>query len=426
MALQLEINGTTGAAGRYLSWAPSPCRLRQLDGEQDLEVTLRSESSPLGGGLAVFQANAGVPFSESLTLVIPSSGEWVDLAIAGKWGHPSFDDGDCRVLADLPDGTLCLAHVMVRVRKNANELLPRERQRFLDAFRVLNDAGAGPFADFRDMHVDAADGEEHRGPQFLPWHRAYLLDLERELQVIDPAVSLHYWRFDQPAPKVFGSDFMGATTQVAEGDPAELVDFDAGHPLAGWVTDTDAGILRSAFFDTQTESAPGLSVLTNFPLRSQAQTLALGDRYGSFRAMEGSPHGAAHVSFSGYISSIDTAAKDPLFFMLHANVDRLWSLWQWLERRTDPDLPEVYLEQDRDGRRLDDSLWPWNDVQTFPRPGFAPRGQHGLASSPASNAPGPQPTIRSVIDDQGRDTAEARLGYTYDDVPFPFEDEVPT
>jgi hypothetical protein len=27
--------------------------------------------------------------------------------------------------------------------------------------------------------------------------------------------------------------------------------------------------------------------------------------------------------------------KDPLFFMLHSNVDRLWALWQWINRRTD-------------------------------------------------------------------------------------------
>ena len=55
----------------------------------------------------------------------------------------------------------------------------------------------------RNMHIFAADGEEHRGPQFLPWHRIYLLDLERQFQAINPAVSLHYWRFDQPAHKIF-------------------------------------------------------------------------------------------------------------------------------------------------------------------------------------------------------------------------------
>ena len=45
--------------------------------------------------------------------------------------------------------------------------------------------------------------EAHGFSAFYPWHRAYLLDLERELQNIDPSVSLPYWRFDQPAPGLF-------------------------------------------------------------------------------------------------------------------------------------------------------------------------------------------------------------------------------
>src|SRR6266513_2066091 len=61
---------------------------------------------------------------------------------------------------------------------------------------------------------------------------------------------------------------------------------------------------------------------------TEAQTLALGNRYASFEDLEGNPHGFAHTSFVGFISSIPTAAKDPLFFLLHANVDRLWAKWQ--------------------------------------------------------------------------------------------------
>ena len=61
---------------------------------------------------------------------------------------------------------------------------------------------------------------------------------------------------------------------------------------------------------------------------SENETIGLGDAFVDFEEMEGNPHGSAHVSFGGSISSIPTAAKDPLFFMLHANVDRLWAKWQ--------------------------------------------------------------------------------------------------
>ena len=67
---------------------------------------------------------------------------------------------------------------MVRVRKNANDLSEDERDRFLDAMAELNDAGLGRFSDFREMHRSTSDAEAHGDMGFLPWHRAYILDLE--------------------------------------------------------------------------------------------------------------------------------------------------------------------------------------------------------------------------------------------------------
>lgn len=424
MTLQLEINGSSDASARYVSFAPSPCRIRQTDGGSDLRVKLQSQQTIPGiGGEIVFYTPLGSAPQPDIILTLPGDGSWVDFSIAGRWGRASVDDGDCLLVvsgeaqAEVP--------LMVRVRKNANTLQPEERDRFLDAWKVLNNAGQGKFQAFRDMHVRASSAEEHRGPQFLPWHRTYLLDLERELQAIDPSVALHYWRFDQPAPKVFRGNFMGATTQVAEGDPTRPVVFDPGHPLSSWVTDDTPGINRAAFFNTQTSAAPGFA---NFRLLDQTQTLALGDTYSDFADMERTPHGAAHVSFAGYIDDIPTAAKDPLFFMLHCNVDRLWALWQWVNRRTDPDDTRVYLGQNRDGRRVDDTTWPWNNVTSPPpppappgqRPTFAPRGQDGLASSPATPNPGARPMIRSVIDYQGHTSPTGQIGYGYDTVPFEF------
>jgi tyrosinase len=416
MPLEIEINGSAAPEARYIAYAPSPCRIRQTPTAGPLLVTLRSEPAQAGGGEAVFYTDPAAPSSATLELTLPADGSWVEFGLGGKWEAPSVDDGDCLLIATGNGDTLTVP-LMVRLRKNANTLLPRERDRFLEALAKLNAGGSGLYQDFRDMHVGASDAEEHRGPHFLPWHRTYLLDLERELQAMDPAVSLHYWRFDEPAPHVFRSDFMGATAQVTLVDPPSDVVFNSGHSLSGWITDGVPGISRSALFDTQTSAAPGLP---EFPLFSEEETLALGDFYSAFRRMEGSPHGAAHRSFVGSISSISTAVKDPLFFMLHANVDRLWALWQWLKRRTDPDDLNVYRGQDLDGRRLDDSTWPWNGVTTFPRPDFAPGGP--LAPSPATVAPGAEPTIRGVIDYQGHTSAAARIGYGYDAVPFEFED----
>lgn len=414
MTLELEIEGSTAPAARYVSYAPAPCVLRQVGGKNDFDVTLTSRAAVAGGGeLSLYDApdKAG---ADTLALTVPVGAPSRTFWIGGKFQRASKADGDCLLVATTPDGDETFP-LMVRVRKNANRLESGERDRFLHALKAVNRAGMPVYQDFRDMHVDEASPQEHQGPQFLPWHRAYLLDLERELQRVDASVSLHYWRFDEPAPTLFTAAFLGPTYHVAQGTPARQVVFPAGHPLAGWATDGVPGIMRSSLFDTQLQSAQGVP---GFPMRSQADTLALGSAFTAFRAMEGRPHGAAHVSFEGFLSQIGTAAKDPLFFLLHSNVDRLWALWQWLNARFNPDSTLTYQGQDFDGRRLDDTLWPWNDVKTPPRPPFAPRGVAGLAATATTSAPGARPTLRGVLDFQGSVLPTARLGYDYDDVPF--------
>ena len=137
---------------------------------------------------------------------------------------------------------------MVRIRKNANTLSTAERNRVVSAFAQLNNQGLGRFVDFRDMHVLAADLEEHTRPGFLAWHRAYVLDLERELQAIDPSVALPYWRFDRAAPNIFKRDFLG------ESDNNGTVSFSSTNPLQFWKTDNMVGISRTPLFNTN--SAP--------------------------------------------------------------------------------------------------------------------------------------------------------------------------
>jgi len=291
----------------------------------------------------------------------------------------------------------------VRIRKNANTLTAPERDRFIAAFAQLNNQGMGRFADFRNMHTRASDPEAHGAPGFLPWHRAYLLDLERELQAIDPSVALPYWRFDQPAPNLFTRDFIGVS------DALGTVQFSPANPFRFWVTDGVPGINRRPFFNTSA-APPGV--------RTEAQTFALGTTYLAFRGpMEGNPHGQAHVSFDGSISSIPTAAKDPLFFLLHCNVDRLWAKWQRQNGRFDPAVAASYSgsPNNRIGHNLPDTMWPWNGVTTPPRPSTAPGGT--MASAPAAAAPGPQPRVEQMLDYRGTVNAISRLGFDYDDVP---------
>ena len=406
MKVELQINNSASPRARFVSWTPSPCRIRVTDPSGATSPTTNvqiTSTSAAGGGAVVFRRGTSGAFSNSLTLPVPIAGASVPFFVAGRFGRPSVNNGDVRIDARNGATLVGSVKVMVRIRKNANTLTPGERDRFVSAFAQLNNQGAGRFTDFRDMHTNVSSPQAHGAPGFLPWHRAYLLDLERELQAIDPSVSLPYWRFDQAAPNIFTLEFLGVS------DALGTVGFSATNPLQFWVTDGVQGINRRPFFSTAT-APPGL--------RTEAQTLALGTQYPGFRTMEGNPHGSAHTSFGGSISSIGTAAKDPLFFLLHCNVDRLWAKWQKQNGRFDPAQAASYDSNPGNpiGHNLPDTMWPWNGVTGAPRPPTAPGG--AMAASPTVSAPGPTPQVRSSLDYQGVVSAGSRLGFDYDDVRF--------
>lgn len=408
MNVEIQINNSPNANARFVTWAPAPCRIRitnpagaQGQGNPQLRISARTSAN---GGALVFRRGATGQFAATLTLGVPINGNWVSFFAAGQFGRPSVSLGDVQIVARHGNSQQSIGATpcTVRIRKNANTLTPAERDRFIAAFAQLNNQGLGRFSDFRDMHTNVSSPQAHGRPGFLPWHRAYLLDLERELQAIDPSVALHYWRFDRPSPNIFKRDFLG------ESDNLGTVFFSATNPLQFWVTDGVPGINRRPFFDTN--QATGV--------RTEAQTLALGTTFPPFRTMEGNPHGSAHTSFGGSISSIPTAARDPLFFLLHCNVDRLWAKWQQINNRFNPAVAASFDENPANppGHRLADTMWPWNGITTPPRPPTAPGGT--MAPSPVVSAPGLSPRVRDTLDFQGKIGATAVMGFDYDDVPF--------
>jgi tyrosinase len=162
-------------------------------------------------------------------------------------------------------------------------------------------------------------------------------------------------------------------------------------------------------------------------LYNEAQTLALGNDFHAFQSIEGDPHNLVHSSFGGFLSDPTIAPRDPLFFLLHANVDRLWAKWQWLWTLYDPGNPDAYAHPNppRIGHDLNDTMWPWNGItgngqQPTPtgnnRPPTAPGG--ALPQSADLTFPPSSPMVRDMLDYQGIVTLTDRMGFDYDDVPF--------
>jgi tyrosinase len=412
MKIALALHGSTTTTNNYVSWSPASCEVRMTEPEgaaAPVTVRLRNQRTDVGGQV-VFYTTQTSDAEDEIELVLPPNGAPAQVLVGGRHQRASIADADAAIeVVEVQSGTvLSVTPLMVRIRKDAEDLTPDERSRFLEALATLNNQGKGRFTELRDMHRAGVGREAHGRDGFLPWHRAYMLDFERELQAIDPSVALPYWNFQNPAPKLFSREFLGADD--GSGTPA----FAPTNPLRFWKTDNGARILRAP--DFRSDGAPDVL--------SDADTLALGDQYGEFRfLMEDNPHGFAHTSFSGDISRASTAPMDPLFFLLHANVDRLWAVWQAENGRWDGKSTEAYPLQgsgapgaDDIGHHVDDTMWPWNGDTKAPRPPNAPGG--ALASSPIVAAPGPAPTVANMIDYQGRIDPSNRLGYDYGDVAF--------
>jgi tyrosinase len=424
MQITVTVAGEDAAGRNYLTWAPVEGSVRLVDPPVADPVAASLSAAEGDGGRLEFSATRDGTRAASLELSLPADGTPVPFWVAGMFGRPSSSDGDA-VLEVTPAGAAeptVTKPVMVRIRKDANVLTMAERDRFTTALAKLNDQGRGLFKDFREMHrQQLALAQAHGAPGFLSWHRAYLLDLERELQRIDPSVALPYWRFDGPAPNVFTPEFMGRT-----GSSGNMV-FTATNLLRQWQTDGSPGISRRPLFDVQASGAlvsddPTTLALGGLPPNAVFDTGPPGQ--GGFDEMEGDPHGFAHTSFTGWIQSTSTAPRDPLFFLLHCNVDRLWARWQWFNNRFDGTQPNTFFyrgsatstPRTRIGHNLLDTMWPWNNVTGGPRPPTAPRTP--FPAVPTATAPGPAPTVGDMIDYQGAVDPQSSMNFAYDDVPF--------
>jgi hypothetical protein len=242
--LEIRLPAYDQSGRAYLTWRPVKATVRlPAPPPGAVPVRLRSTANPDAGRLS-FAPTLTHLGKDSIDLMLPADGRAVEFWVGGKFGFPSIEYGDVAIEAQAiangqPAGPVLARHpLMVRVRKNANRLGAIERDRFLAALATLNGQGQGIFRQYRDTHVDQSRREAHGGPAFLPWHRAYLLDLERELQRVDGRVALPYWRFDEAAPNVFSTTFMGLSDNLGR------VGFAAGHPLLNWSTDGQPGILR--------------------------------------------------------------------------------------------------------------------------------------------------------------------------------------
>jgi N-acetylneuraminic acid mutarotase len=214
------------------------------------------------------------------------------------------------------------------VKKKAEVIATLPEEYRADAEAVWNGCQAHPY--------DPSDPEHYQQWYFLPWHRLMLAQFEGVIREVlhDEDFTLPYWNpvtgnpDDLILPAVFrvpGSPLFNGTRWfwVNSGERIDILYRD-------WIN-LDA-LNEKSYIDSPTGN------------------LGFNPR------LDQNPHFFTHFALGGDMAEFSTVGGDPLFYLHHANIDRLWESWNRLGN-TNPIDPK-YLNRkfaygDRSGKRVD-------------------------------------------------------------------------
>ena len=233
---------------------------------------------------------------------------------------------------------------------------------------------------------------QHSSWFFLPWHRIYLHYFERVVRqtIVDLGGpndwALPYWDYSDPQrPNVRKLPPAFREPQMPSGDTNPLFvsersqqnpDINGGERLDASDVEIGDAMAETSFTGPQAGGIAGFG----------GPVTDWNHSGGPVGSLENTPHGNVHVGVGGFqppglMSRFETAGRDPIFWLHHANIDRLWETWLGLGSRRNP------TRRDR-----------WTDMSFKV-------GQGALAVTL---------TVREVLD-----TMQPPLNYKYTDVSLP-------
>lgn len=311
----------------------------------------------------------------------------------------------------------------MKCRKNVADLTKQEKEDFIKAVKGMKRSGkydqyVTGHADAA-MRATPAPGNAvrrnaaHRGPAFLPWHREFLKRFEQDLQAEVSGVMLPYWnwfedmklwndndsdeanidRIENQSP-VFANDFMGGDGDPSNNDYVQTGEFaydpndqdtwtvvdhqgntpvdDNGNPQPGLKRGfgnriNPLGIsqlpVESDFYGDPSDPNDGLFKHSEYDRSPWYDTNYLSFRNGleGFAEINGKRnnlHNRVHIWIDGDMMP-HTSPNDPLFFLHHCFVDKLWADWQ-AEHPGSSYLPTGSESDAPPGHRLNDAMYPWS------------------------------------------------------------------
>jgi tyrosinase len=221
------------------------------------------------------------------------------------------------------------------IRKNANTLTAGERSEFVGAVSALK--AAGIYDQFVLRHANAVMTAIHRCPAFLPWHRRFIWDFERELQRVsgNSELGLPYWNWPEGGANasMWNVDLLGDN-----GAAINQVVTDGPFREATWTIVNSSGVSAGPL----TRAFGRLSWARELPTLAEIEQVLQFTPYDRFpwntnsdpsfrNQLEGfrgpSLHNRGHGWVGGSMLPM-TSPNDPVFFMHHCMVDKLWYEWQ--------------------------------------------------------------------------------------------------
>jgi len=187
---------------------------------------------------------------------------------------------------------------------------------------------------------------QHGSWFFFPWHRMYLLTLESFIRHFsgDADWSVPYWYAvdpDTPKSDVLPNAFLDASGGNALYVKERSTFAQAGQPIFGsviWKLLSADFItnLGQRIFSVSQDAVP----IDNYFGFGGAEYNDQNFNHGHNGAIESIPHAWVHnyvgndfdrdgnrVGPEGFMSDLMQASRDPIFYLHHANIDRLWQMW---------------------------------------------------------------------------------------------------
>ena len=227
----------------------------------------------------------------------------------------------------------------------------------------------------------------HMGPIFLPWHRYMLILLEYHLQRVlnDDSFGLPYWDWardgELPVSQQNNSPIWSNSCMGGTGTPITTGPFAVGSWKINVREDMNGNLVRT---NSSLRRNFGSTLERRLPTKAEVQTaLNRGrpnvfydvepwdDNSVSFRnELEGwmnTPptrlHNAVHVWVRGDMI-LGTSLNDPVFYLNHCNVDRIWS--GWMKEYNNPEyLPRDNESNDLKGHHLNDLMHSMEEDDLF-------------------------------------------------------------